>query len=346
MKFIKYILFLLLIAVIGLAIYIAVQPNEFNVERTRTIKAPSEVIYNNVIEFKNWEAWSSWVESDPDLKITFPEKTNGIDGSYSWEDKDGVGTMKTIAAIPNKTINQEMQFGDFPSSDVAWNFDSHTDGSTQVTWNISGKNLPFIFKLFSTLKGGMEKQIGPHYERSLEKLDSIIQNEIILKAQTAFRLGDIKEIDLASQKFIGYFQKTSTDAGHEEMTKLFMEFMPKAGAYGMNKLAPEDMIPGTVCTKWDETTKEAEFYIGLLLKKDLAPAEGMTAIELPAGKALSISKFGNYGTGEYEAHMAVAKYMQDTNLTQNGTTIWELYVNDPSLVKPEDIQTDIYYTVK
>lgn len=52
MKSLKYILFLLLILVIGFSIYVAVQPNSFEVTRSRTIKAPAAVIYDNVIDYK------------------------------------------------------------------------------------------------------------------------------------------------------------------------------------------------------------------------------------------------------------------------------------------------------
>ena len=114
MKAFKYISFLLLIAIIGTAIYVAVQPNSFEVTRTRTIKAPVSIIYNNVIDLKNWEAWSSWVESDSNIKITLAEQTKGVNGGYSLEDKDGVGTMTTIEAEENTSIKQDMQFADFP----------------------------------------------------------------------------------------------------------------------------------------------------------------------------------------------------------------------------------------
>ncbi len=67
MKFLKYLLFLILIAIIGFAIYVAVQPNSFEVSRERTINAPASVLYDNVIDYKNWEAWSAWVEKEPDF---------------------------------------------------------------------------------------------------------------------------------------------------------------------------------------------------------------------------------------------------------------------------------------
>ena len=55
MKALKYVLFLLLIIGIGFAIYIAVQPNSFEVTRSHIINAPQQVVYNEVIDLKNWE---------------------------------------------------------------------------------------------------------------------------------------------------------------------------------------------------------------------------------------------------------------------------------------------------
>ena len=121
MKALKYIILLLLILVIGFSIYVAVQPNTFEVTRTKTINAPQAVIYDNIIDFKNWEDWNSWAEAKPETKIMLPENTKGIGGSYTWEDEDGIGTMKTTATIPNSSITQEMQFADFPKNDVTWN---------------------------------------------------------------------------------------------------------------------------------------------------------------------------------------------------------------------------------
>ena len=53
MKAFKFIVFLLLILIIGACTYVAVQPNNYEVVRTRTIDAPAVVIYDNVIDFKN-----------------------------------------------------------------------------------------------------------------------------------------------------------------------------------------------------------------------------------------------------------------------------------------------------
>src|SRR5690554_1009969 len=111
MKALKYILFLILILIIGLTIYIAVQPNSFEIKRTRTIEAPAQVIYNNVIDFKNWKTWSAWTENNHDVVVTLGEQTKGVGSSYAWEDNDGKGQIKTSATSENSSIDQKLQFG-------------------------------------------------------------------------------------------------------------------------------------------------------------------------------------------------------------------------------------------
>jgi uncharacterized protein YndB with AHSA1/START domain len=178
MKSAKYIIFVLLIGFIGISIYIAVQPNNYEVSRTRIINAPAEVIFENIIDFRNWESWSAWAENDPNLKITLPEQTKGVGGHFSWEDNDGVGTMKTTSADPFNSIEQEMQFDDYEPSTVQWAFEFDVEGGTKVTWTIKNDNIPFMFKALALSSGGFDQMIGPDFERGLEKLDSVVEASI------------------------------------------------------------------------------------------------------------------------------------------------------------------------
>ena len=345
MKKLKYVLFLLFILIVGFLIYVAVQPNSYDVQRSQLIPAPAEVIYANINDIKKWDEWGPWHDEDSTITTTYSENTIGIGAKSSWTSKDGPGNMELVGTVPNKSVDLKMQFGDYTPSDVLWTFEE-TEGGTNVTWRMKNDDNPFFFKLIGVFYGGMEKMLGEMEENGLNNLSDVVAEEMKNRPVIEFRLGDIESIQLEPQKFIGYKQETTTDMDHEAMTKLFMEFMPKAGAYAMTQLTEDDIIPGSVYTLWDEENNKAAFYIGVLLKKDLAPAQGMTALDLPSGNGLKIAKFGNYGTGDYEAHMAIANHMEENNLEQNGYTVWELYVNDPTQVEPKDIQTDIYYAIK
>ncbi len=339
MKAFKYILFLLLIAIIGMAIYIAVQPNSFEVTRTRTIKAPAPVIYNNVIDFKNWASWSSWVEANPDMKITFPEQTSGINGSYSWEDKDGVGTMKTIEAVPNKTIQQQMQFADFPASNVSWDFKPNEDGTTDATWTISGKDLPFGFKAFATLMGGMEKQIGPHYERSLEKLDSIV-------------IADMKRysvnVDGITQHGGGYYIYNTASWKISDLANKMQEMMPKVGRYAMNNKIKMAGAPFTIYHKWDEENNAVMFSCCVpTTEKVISSEPDILTGQLKPFKAIKTTLKGNY-VNLKEAWETAMKYISENSLMpeENGSTL-EIYLTDPmETPNPADLITEIYIAIK
>jgi effector-binding domain-containing protein len=340
MKFIKYLFFLLLIAIIGVAIYIAVQPNEFSVTRSRTIQAPASVIYNNVIDFKNWPAWSSWIEKNPDTKITFPEQTRGVGGSYSWEDEDGIGKMTTIDTVQNKSITQHMQFGDFPPSEVSWNFNSNENNSTEVTWNISGKDLPFLFKMYSTFTGGMEENIGPDFERGLEKLDSIAIES--MKAYSIVINGETTHSG-------GFYLYNTTSSKISEFESKMKEMLSKVEQYAITNNIPIAGAPFVYFHKWDEANNATIFSCCVPTSNQVITTSesGILTGQLEPFKAVYTTLKGNYSNLK-EAWDKSMKFVTESHFefAENGPML-EVYQTDPmSTPNPADWITQIYIAVK
>lgn len=339
MKAFKYILFLILVLIIGFSIYVAVQPNTFTVERTRTIKAPSSVIYNNVIDFKNWESWSSWVEMDPDLKITYPEQTKGVGGSYTWEDKDGVGVMKTIHANEPKSIEQTMQFADFPASDVSWTFKPNGHGATDVTWKISGKDLPFGFKAFAIIMGGMEKQIGPHYERSLEKLDSVV-----VKSMSEYTV----KVDGITEYGGGFYMFKTTSATSSNisntMAKQYAEIMNYMGEHNI----PQSGMPFTIYNEMSIGNGNVIMSNAIPVRDKVIIADDSNVLcgYMDKTRVLKTTLKGNY-TNLGKAWEIAMKHLKDNNLEASEMKPFEIYTNDPgSYPNPSDWVTEIYIPIK
>ncbi|NQY27865.1 MAG: SRPBCC family protein [Flavobacteriaceae bacterium] len=347
MKILKYLLLLLLVIVGGFLLFTTLQPNNYDVKRSKLIEAPVSAVYNNVNDYKNWKTWGPWYDDDPTIKETYADQTSGVGGAYSWTSKDGPGNMQTISLEENKSISQKLQFSDYEPGDTYWTFEE-TEGGTNVTWGMKADKIPFMFKFFGALSGGMDNMLGPMLEKGLDKMANVMpeymKNNPPAPPKETFTLGSILSLKQDAQQFIGYKQVCKID--HEAITKLFMEFMPKAGIHAAaQKLADTDYTPASVFTKWDEEKGEAEFYIGLIVRKDIALDKGMEKVTLPDGKNIMITKYGPYGTGDQEAHMAIDQYLKENGLEQNGA-IWELYLNDPMLVKPEDVETEIHYPVK
>lgn len=339
MKATKYIFFLLLIAVIGSSIYIAVQPNTFEVSRTRTINAPAAVIYDNVIDFKNWKNWSSWAEADKDIKITLPQLTSGVKGSYSWEDKDGIGTMKTLETVTNTSIKQEMQFADFPPSDINWDFKSIPNGTTEVTWTISGKDLPFGFKAFTLFSGGMEKQIAPHYERSLEKLDSIVISDMNKYSIT---------VNGVTNHSGGYYLYNTSSCKIDELANKISQMLPKVIKFTAENNITQAGKPFVNYIKWDVENNAAIFSSCIPTTERVITLEGdIITGELPRFKAIKTTLKGNHSNLN-EAWETTKKYILKNGFeaTENGPMI-EAYITDKkNNPNPANWITEIYIAIK
>ncbi|WP_191860342.1 SRPBCC family protein [Hanstruepera ponticola] len=338
MKALKYLLFLILILAIGFSIYIAVQPNSFEVERSRTIKAPAAVIYNNVIDFKNWEAWSSWVEKDPETVITLNDSTFGVGGSYSWVDSHGNGRMKTISTNPNQTIEQELQFGDFDPSKVTWKFEP-TDEGTNVTWKMSSDNIPFLFKAGAIFEGGFDNMIGPDYERSLEKLDSIV---------VASMMKYSIKVDGIANHGGGYYIYNTTSCKMDDLKNQMTEMLPKISNYAKKNRIAMAGAPFVNYHKWDEENNAVIFSCCIPTTMQVITTENdILTGQLEPFKAVRTTLKGDYENLK-EAWDETFKYIENYQLvpTETGPML-EVYLTNPeSKPNPADWITEIYVAIK
>ena len=339
MKFLKYLLFLVLIAIIGFAIYVAVQPNSFEVSRERTIDAPAAVLYDNVIDYKNWPSWSSWVEKEPDLKINFPEKTEGVGGSYSWAGKDGEGNMKTIGANPKSNIVQELQFADYHPSKINWTFEPTADNKTKVTWKMNSDKVPFMFKGFAAISGGFDNMIGPDFARGLEKLDSIVLVE--MKKYSV-------NVEGITQHSGGFYLYNTTSCRMDEFKDKMVEMMPKLDEFVKKNNIAMAGAPYVSYHKWDEENNAVMFSCCVPTTSKVVTTEpGILTGQLKPFKAVKTVLKGDYENLK-EAWDTAMKYITDNTLefTENGPML-EAYLTDPvSEPNPANWITEIYIAVK
>ena len=59
------------VIVAAFAVYVALQPAEFRIERTATIAAAPADVFAQVNDLHKWQAWSPWAKLDPQAKVTF-----------------------------------------------------------------------------------------------------------------------------------------------------------------------------------------------------------------------------------------------------------------------------------
>ncbi len=315
--------------------YVTMQPSDYDVARSKIINQPISKVFNTVNNLKTWEDWGPWHDEDSTIVVSYGDKTVGVGASDSWTSKDGPGAMKTIAVTKDSAIQQEMTFGDNEPSEVLWDFEKVEEG-TKVTWTMRDDKAPFVFKFFSAMSGGWDNMLGPMLVKGLDNLDEVIQ-----KIPAAYTLSEVTTVETKDKLFIGYPFEMKIDPN--ELQKVFEKAMVKTDAYVKKSgLAIGEYTPAALYHKWDEKTGETKFHIGLVVNKEVSLEEGMEKVNVAGGKYAKISKCGNYGEGDYEAHTAVGNYLLANNCTTK-YPLYELYVNDPMVKNPDDIQTDIYY---
>lgn len=339
MKFFKYILFLILIAIIGFAVYIAVQPNSFEVSRERTINAPASVLYNNVIDLKNWEAWSSCVERDPETVITLADKTKGVDASYTWVDSHGEGSIKTLATTANLSIDQELQFGDFHPSKINWIFEPTPDNKSKVIWKMNSDKVPFMFKASALFSGGFDNMIGPDFERGLEKLDSIVVAD--MQKYTV-------NIEGVTEHGGGFYLYNTASCKMSDMENKMGEMMTKVFAYAQQNNITMAGSPFSIYHKWDEENGTVMFSSCIpTTAKVIAADSNILTGQLKPFKAVKTALNGDYKNLK-EAWDKTFAYIETNKLETLETGIaLENYPTDPMTVQnPADWKTEIFVEVK
>ncbi len=66
-----------------LAAIVAMQPDEYSVERSTTIDASSDVVFDQVNDFRHWEDWSPWAQDDPEMETEFSGARRGEGAVFS-----------------------------------------------------------------------------------------------------------------------------------------------------------------------------------------------------------------------------------------------------------------------
>jgi Polyketide cyclase / dehydrase and lipid transport len=80
------------VLVVGaLALFVAMRPSEFRIERSTTIAAPAPAVFAQVNDFHNWQAWSPWAKLDPDVKNSYEGASAGKGAVFAWAGNSKVG---------------------------------------------------------------------------------------------------------------------------------------------------------------------------------------------------------------------------------------------------------------
>jgi hypothetical protein len=178
MKILKYI-GIGIAAIIGIFLIIALfVPKDFTYERSIVINAPKDIIMPQVTSLKKSNAWSPWMEKDPNLKISYEGADGEVGSKSSWKGNDevGEGNQEITSITPNRVETKLNFVKPFESTSMSYTqLDEQGAAATKVTWGFKGSN-PYPFNAICLFMD-MDAMIGKDFEKGLSRLKAVCEKK-------------------------------------------------------------------------------------------------------------------------------------------------------------------------
>jgi effector-binding domain-containing protein len=336
MRILKYIFLLILLAFVGITVYVATQKGDFEVTKSKIIKTPRTTVFDYVNDFKNWETFGSWMQKDNSIQFNYGAKTIGYGAMTSWDNGSDDGKIRTVFVKENDSIVQLANYNGTTAT-IHWTF-KDTVGGTKITVHSKGK-MDIMTKISTFFKGGAASIVGDIYEKSLRNLDKTLHYEM--------KTYSIK-INGIVQRPSGFCLKQTVSCHIKSVgknTKIMMAGM--VHFFKKNKIAMTGK-PFVSYEKYDVANDFATISVCIPVAELISISSGsdVTSGEIIAFTCLKTTLTGDYSHSR-EAWAKAQKYIADNGLKQNFAGNYsEVYVKTIDDVKqPSKWITEIYIPV-
>jgi uncharacterized protein YndB with AHSA1/START domain len=150
------------------------RPTTYLVQRSVTIAAPPEAVYQAIVDFHRWDRWSPWARLDPRQKTTF--EGDGLGAVYTWsgDDKVGAGRMTIVETLPGSKVGIKLEFLRPWESTSETSFLVVPEGTgSRLTWLMKG-NHDLVGRAVSVFMD-MDKTLGPDFDKGLATLKAELE---------------------------------------------------------------------------------------------------------------------------------------------------------------------------
>ena len=153
------------------------ETSTYALERSVSVQADAERVFEQIVDFRKWPAWSPWEDLDPNLQRTYSGSVEGVGSVYEWSGnrKAGAGRMEITDATRPTRVVIDLQF--------LKPFKSHTttvftlepqSGGSRVTWTMTGPRSVAV-RLMSVFTS-MDKLVGGDFEKGLSRLRTVAES--------------------------------------------------------------------------------------------------------------------------------------------------------------------------
>jgi effector-binding domain-containing protein len=327
---------------IGIWLILAlIAPASVHVERTTTVNAPSNVVYDQVNNFHNWKTWSYWDNIDKvTMKDSFSGPEAGVGAVHYWDspnDSVGKGTLTITKSEPNAFVETELNFDGYVSLG-GWKMKDTTGGTTVTTY--MDMDSPFLMRPM-LLFMNMDEMLGADFEKSLAGLKRVSE-----AAATAAPASNVKieATTVDPMKIMSIMDSCTTADISQKLGSLYGEIGGATKKQGLNQAGAPFAVYHKVVYNPDGSMNFV-MQAGIPVDKEGKTDGRVKYWQTPGGNVVKAWHYGTYESTP-ETHKAIADWMAKNGKTADGAP-WEVYVTDPMVEKDTTKWlTEIYYPVK
>lgn len=325
-KVLRFLVILIVILLVGYLILCAVSPSVMEIERSTTINAPKDVVWNQMANLKNNDNWSPWKKMDSTIVsvVTGPEAQPGQ--KSEWTSKNSGSGNMTITEVDGYTMKYDLVFIE-PMAGTAkcWVKVEGENGNVKATQyykSETGFMMRGVNKLFGTPFMTSQFDIG------LEMLKEYCESG---KAGTAAPKFDIQEATFPATTFATIRKVIK----FSEMESFYPQSYQALGAAAGTTITGNAF---SITYKWDEANGEADAAAAFPVS---GPVKGMTMVTIPESKAFLLKYTGPY-SGLMAAHMAISQHAMSNGMPQP-MAVEEYIAMPPQVTDSNKFVTHIYY---
>ena len=174
MKFLKWLLIIIVLIIAIVTIYGATQPPQMTVKESIDINAPASLVFEEIRDFKAWDEWSAWSKMDTVMEQSYEGEIGTVGYKNSWNIDNqivGIGSQEIVDIREDEYMKTKMLFNGSLDENFASFTLTETDGVITVVWDMLGAETPFYARIMNTI---FKPMIVESYKSSLNDLKSIV----------------------------------------------------------------------------------------------------------------------------------------------------------------------------
>lgn len=155
---------------------VVTREGDFIISRSGIIAKSPENIFSYINDLHQFQEWSPWAKVDPNATASWSGPSAGPGASFSWSGNSevGEGTMTIVESRPNDYVKFRLDFKrPFSATNMAEFKLKPSNGSTELTWSMSGTN-GFLAKAVGMFLD-CDKMVGGYFEKGIQNLKGVVE---------------------------------------------------------------------------------------------------------------------------------------------------------------------------